>query len=96
MLGSDEKQLQAVQAGTQEFYIGTLAPLSTRVKEVQVWDLPFMFQNEREVYAVLDGASSKKIFEKIEPSRPGRPDLDRHGLSQPVQQQAQRATSSKT
>lgn len=68
VLGSDEKQLQAVQAGTQEFYIGTLAPLSTRVKEVQVWDLPFMFQNSREVYAVLDGASSKKIFEKIEPA----------------------------
>ncbi|MEO8117953.1 MAG: TRAP transporter substrate-binding protein [Rhodoferax sp.] len=66
VLGSDEKQLQAVQSGTQEFYIGTLAPLSTRVKEVQVWDLPFMFQNEREVYAVLDGASSKKIFQKIE------------------------------
>jgi TRAP-type transport system periplasmic protein len=68
VLGSDEKQLQAVQAGTQEFYIGTLAPLSTRVKEVQVWDLPFMFQNEREVYAVLDGASSKKIFSMIEPA----------------------------
>ncbi|WP_114968107.1 TRAP transporter substrate-binding protein [Rhodoferax ferrireducens] len=66
VLGSDEKQLQAVQSGTQEFYIGTLAPLSTRVKEVQVWDLPFMFQNEKEVYAVLDGASSKKIFQKIE------------------------------
>ncbi len=68
VLGSDEKQLQAVQAGTQELYIGTLAPLSTRVKEVQVWDLPFMFQNEKEVYAVLDGASSKKIFSSIEAS----------------------------
>lgn len=68
VLGSDEKQLQATQAGTQEFYIGTLAPLSTRVKEVQVWDLPFMFQNTKEVYAVLDGPSSKKIFEKVEPT----------------------------
>jgi TRAP-type transport system periplasmic protein len=68
MLGSDEKMLQAVQAGTQEFYIGTLAPLSTRVKEVQIWDLPFMFQNEKEVYAVLNGPSNKKIFEMIEPS----------------------------
>lgn len=68
LLGSDEKQLQATQAGTQEIYIGTLAPLSTRVKEVQVWDLPFMFQNSKEVYAVLDGASSKKIFEKLEPT----------------------------
>lgn len=68
VLGSDEKQLQAVQSGTQEFYIGTLAPLSAKVKEVQVWDLPFMFQNEKEVYAVLDGASSKKIFTMIEPT----------------------------
>jgi tripartite ATP-independent transporter DctP family solute receptor len=68
VLGSDEKQLQAVQAGTQELYIGTLAPLSARVKEVQVWDLPFLFANEKEVYAVLDGASSKKIFTAIEPS----------------------------
>jgi len=68
MLGSDEKMLQAVQAGTQELYIGTLAPLSTRVKEVQVWDLPFLFQSEKEVYSVLDGPSSKKIFEKIAPS----------------------------
>ena len=68
VLGSDEKMLQAVQAGTQEFYIGTLAPLTTRVKEVAIWDLPFMFQSVKEVYAVLDGASSKKIFEKIEPT----------------------------
>ena len=68
MLGSDEKMLQAVQAGTQELYIGTLAPLSSRIKEVQVWDLPFLFQNEKEVYSVLDGPSSKKIFDKLEPS----------------------------
>jgi tripartite ATP-independent transporter DctP family solute receptor len=38
------------------------------VAEVQVWDLPFLFANEKEVYAVLDGASSKQIFQKIEPS----------------------------
>ena len=68
VLGSDEKQLQGVQAGTQEFYIGTLAPLSTRIKEVQVWDLPFLFANTKEVYALLDGASSKKIFQKLEGS----------------------------
>ena len=68
VLGSDEKQLQAVQAGTQELFIGTLAPLSSKVKEVQVWDLPFMFANEKEVYAVLDGASSKVIFNRIEAS----------------------------
>ncbi len=67
-LGSDEKMLQGTQSGTQELYIGTLAPLSTRVKEVQIWDLPFMFANTKEIYTLLDGASAKKIFEKIEPT----------------------------
>jgi len=66
-LGSDEKMLQAVQSGTQEFYIGTLAPFSARVKEVQVWDLPFLFANTKEVYAVLDGEACKKILDKLEP-----------------------------
>ncbi len=68
VLGSDEKMLQSVQAGTLDFYIGTLAPLSTRIKEVQVWDLPFLFANKKEVYTVLDGASGKKIFDKLEPT----------------------------
>lgn len=68
VLGSDEKQLQAVQSGTQDLYIGTLAPLSSKVKEVQIWDLPFMFANEKEVYAVMDGEASKMIFKSIEPS----------------------------
>ena len=68
LLGSDEKQLQAVQSGTQEFYIGTLAPFSTRVKEVQVWDLPFMFASTKEVYALLDGVACKKIFAALEPA----------------------------
>ena len=66
-LGSDEKMLQAVQSGTQEFYIGTLAPFSARVKEVQVWDLPFLFANTKEVYTVLDGAACKKILDKLDP-----------------------------
>ena len=68
LLGSDEKMLQAVQSGTQEFYMGTLQPLSTRIKEIQVWDLPFLFANTKEVYAVLDCPAMKKIFKQMEPT----------------------------
>ena len=88
LLGSDEKMLQAVQSGTQEFYIGTLAPFSTRVKEVQVWDLPFMFANTKEVYALLDGNSSKKIFKMLEPTGVVGLMWTGMGFPQPVQQQA--------
>ena len=66
VLGSDDKMLQAVQAGTQEFYIGVLTPLSSRVKEIQIWDLPFMFANSKEAYALLDGPSAKAIFDKLD------------------------------
>jgi len=66
VLGGDDKMLQAVQAGTLDFYIGVLTPLSSRVKEIQIWDLPFMFANTKEAYALLDGPSSRIIFEKLE------------------------------
>ena len=33
----------------------------------KVWDLPFLFANTKQVYTVLDGAASKKIFTKLEP-----------------------------
>ena len=68
VLGGDDKMLQAVQAGTLEFYIGVLTPLSSRVKEIQIWDLPFMFANTKEAYALLDGPSSRYIFEKLGPA----------------------------
>jgi tripartite ATP-independent transporter DctP family solute receptor len=67
-LGSDEKQLQAVQSGTQEFYIGSIAAFSTRVKEVQIWDMPFLFANNKEVYAAQDGPIARKIFKQLEPA----------------------------
>ncbi|MFT3962370.1 TRAP transporter substrate-binding protein [Propionivibrio sp.] len=67
-LGSDEKQLQAVQSGTQEFYIGSVAAFSTRIKEVQIWDMPFLFANNQEVYALQDGPTAQKIFKQMEPA----------------------------
>ncbi len=68
MLGSDEKELQATQTGIQEFYMGILSPLSTRVREIQVWDLPFMFDNTEEVTRVMNGPIGDTIFKKIRPA----------------------------
>lgn len=66
--GGDDKMLQAVQTGTQEFYIGSLAPLSGRVKEVQIFDFPFMFDNIKEVHSVFGGAMGQKILDKLAPT----------------------------
>ena len=67
-LGGDDKMLQAVQTGTQELYIGGVAPLSGRVKEVQIFDFPFMFHNLKEVDYVLNGPEGKKILDRMAPT----------------------------
>ena len=64
-LGAEDKMLQAVQSGVQEFYLGSLAPISSRKKELQVFDFPFLFTNDREAAQVLDGQVGKKMLEDM-------------------------------
>jgi tripartite ATP-independent transporter DctP family solute receptor len=61
-LGSEEKMLQSVQGGVQEFYMGAVVPFSSRLKELQIFDFPFLFTDEREVAQVLDGPIGLKIL----------------------------------
>ncbi|MGL5842647.1 MAG: TRAP transporter substrate-binding protein [Aeromonas hydrophila] len=67
VLGGDDKMLRAVQAGTQEMYYGALAPISGRVKELQVFDFPFMFNNMQEVDYIFRGPMGKRIIELLKP-----------------------------
>lgn len=64
-LGSEEKMLQAVQSGTQEFYLGSLVPFSVRKKELQIFDFPFLFANDAEVAKVLDGPIGQKLLDDL-------------------------------
>lgn len=61
-LGGDDKMVTAVQAGTQELYIGGISVMAGRIKEVQVFDLPFLFQNKKEVDYVLNGPVGNKLL----------------------------------
>lgn len=66
-LGGDEKMLRATQAGTQELYYGSLAPISGRVKEYQVFDFPFAFNDMEEVDAVFRGPMGERMIKMMEP-----------------------------
>ncbi len=66
-LGGDDKMLQATQAGTQEIYFGALQPISGRVKELQVFDFPFMFQDMHEVDYVFYGPINDKFATLLKP-----------------------------
>jgi TRAP-type transport system periplasmic protein len=61
-LGSEEKMLTAVQSGVQDLYMGSLAPISVRKKEMQIFDFPFLFGSDAEAAATLDGPIGSKML----------------------------------
>ncbi|MFT3963433.1 TRAP transporter substrate-binding protein [Propionivibrio sp.] len=62
-LGSDTQMIAAVRGGVQEMTIVSSAPVATIIKEFQLFDLPFLFQNEKEVDTVLDGKLGQSLLD---------------------------------
>ncbi|HEY9269681.1 TRAP transporter substrate-binding protein [Achromobacter sp.] len=65
-LGSDEQMQSALAGGVQEMMVGSTAPLAGMVKEFGVFDLPFLFNSEKEADAVLDGPLGQDMLKKLE------------------------------
>ena len=64
--GGDLPATQAVRAGTQEMVCTSSSPLVGIVKELGAFDLPFLFANEKEADAVLDGPAGAYFNKKLE------------------------------
>ncbi|MCP3404480.1 TRAP transporter substrate-binding protein [Bradyrhizobium sp. CCGB01] len=64
-LGGDLQATQALRAGTQEMVITSSSPLVGIVPVLGVFDLPFLFTNEKEADAVLDGVYGKYISDQL-------------------------------
>jgi TRAP-type transport system periplasmic protein len=64
-LGSEDKMLIATQSGTQDLYMGALSPISARKKEMQIFDVPFVFASDAEAAYVLDGAVGRKMLDGL-------------------------------
>jgi TRAP-type transport system periplasmic protein len=64
--GNDLQATQALRAGTQEMVVTSSSPLVGIVKELGVFDLPFLFGSEKEVDAVLDGSAGLYFNKKLE------------------------------
>jgi tripartite ATP-independent transporter DctP family solute receptor len=64
--GNDLQASQALRAGTQEMVVTSSSPLFGIVKELGVFDLPFLFANEKEADAVLDGPAGQYFNKKLE------------------------------
>lgn len=65
-LGPDTQMQQALIGGAQEMMVGSTATLVGITKEMALWDIPFLFNNEREADAVLDGPVGQKVMDKLQ------------------------------
>lgn len=64
-LGSDQQAVQAVRSGTLDIVVASTSPLVGLVPQLGVFDLPFLFTDEKEADAVLDGSVGQKISERL-------------------------------
>lgn len=65
VLGSDPQLLSAVQGGTLDFAAMNSGILQGQVKEFAIVDFPFLFNDAKEVDAILDGSVGKTLDAKL-------------------------------
>ena len=74
VLGGDAPNISALQGGTLEMVSMNAGILAAQQKEFAIFDLPFMFANEKEADAVVDGPFGKMMLAKLD-------DKGIHGLA---------------
>lgn len=64
-LGGDLQNVSALQGGTVDLVVLNTGLLVGIVKDTALVDLPFLFNNEKEADAVMDGAFGKKLADEV-------------------------------
>jgi tripartite ATP-independent transporter DctP family solute receptor len=65
-LGGDLDATQALRSGTQEMVVTSSSPLAGLMPALGVFDLPFLFADEAEADAILDGPFGEQISAALE------------------------------
>jgi len=65
VLGSDPQNLSAVRGGTLDFTSMATGLVASIDKQFMVFDLPFLFNNAQEAYAIADGPVGTKMLNEL-------------------------------
>lgn len=65
-LGGDLQATQALRSGVQEAVVTSSSPLVGLIPSLGVFDLPFLFANDKEADTVMDGAFGDMMNKKLE------------------------------
>jgi len=65
VLGGDAAIISSLQGGTVDFTMVVPGSLSVAIKEFTLFDLPFLFNDEKEADFVIDGPVGRKLLDKL-------------------------------
>ncbi|MDQ2696746.1 MAG: TRAP transporter substrate-binding protein [Pseudomonadota bacterium] len=65
VLGSETQMISAAQGGVQEMVGTSSAPIAGIIKEFALFDFPFLFADEQQADAVLDGTVGRQLLDKL-------------------------------
>ena len=65
-LGSDQAVVASMKGGTIEMSVMNSGILASEVKELAIFDFPFLFANEKESDAIVDGPVGKRMHALLE------------------------------
>ncbi len=66
VLGGDAQNVSALQGSTIDLVVLNAGILASQVKDFEAFDLPFMFANEKEADAVVDGPFGQAMLDKLD------------------------------
>ena len=64
-LGAEVQSISSAQGGVLEMSLVSTAAATGNVKEFALFDFPFLFSEEKEAYAVLDGPVGTQLLDKL-------------------------------
>ncbi|WP_290874114.1 TRAP transporter substrate-binding protein [Aquabacterium sp.] len=64
-LGGDLQTVSALQGGTIEVTVLNAGLLASQVKEFSAMDIPFLFNNSKEAFAVMDSDFAKRLLNRL-------------------------------
>ena len=65
-LGTDQAVVSSIKAGTVDMAVMNSGILASEAKELAIFDFPFLFANEKESDAIVDGTVGKKMHSLLE------------------------------
>ncbi|HEX9718477.1 MAG TPA: TRAP transporter substrate-binding protein [Ramlibacter sp.] len=67
VLGSDQSNISSIQGGTLDMAVMNTGILASVAKELAIFDFPFLFANEKESDALVDGPVGQKLHGYLQP-----------------------------